>query len=115
MADTRSGAHALHVARLDDRAGADRVAVLERAVEDIGNDLHIGMAMGREARPGDHLVLIDHPQRTEAHMGRVVILPEGKAVLGIEPVDLARSTILRTPDGQHVCLLVSFVEADMRL
>src|SRR5882724_9364057 len=40
VADAAAGAHALAVAGTDDRAGAERVLVLERALENVSDDLH---------------------------------------------------------------------------
>jgi hypothetical protein len=35
---------------------------------------------GAEAHPGLDPVLVDHAQRAETHVGRIVIVGEGKAV-----------------------------------
>ena len=75
-----AGAHALHVARHDGRAGAHRVLVRERALEHIADDLHVAMPVRAEPRARLHAVLVDDAQRPEAHVPRVVVIGEGKAV-----------------------------------
>src|SRR5262245_15614649 len=83
--DPRARAHALHVAGADHRAVAEAVAVLERALEDVGHDLHVAVAVRAEALPGLDAVLVDHAQRAEAHVARVVIVGEGEGVPALEP------------------------------
>jgi hypothetical protein len=81
-------AHALHVARADDRAGAHRVAVLEPALEHIRDDLHVLVAVRAEALLGLHAVFVDHAQRAEAHVRRVVVVGERERVEAVEPAVL---------------------------
>src|SRR5260221_952207 len=80
-----TGAHALHVARHDGRAGAHRVLVGERALEHVADDFHVAMAVGAEAGTGLHAVLVDDAQRPEAHVPRIVVGGEGKAVKRAQP------------------------------
>ena len=83
--------HALHIARADDRARADAVFVLQRAVEDIRDNLHVAMAMSVEAAARAHPVFVDHAQRTETHVLRVVIMAERKAVAAVQPTEIGKA------------------------
>src|SRR5437667_11740351 len=83
--DPRARRHPLHVARPDDRAAAEAVLVLERALEDEGEDLHVAVRVGAEALPGIDPVLVDDPQHAEAHVPRIVVAVEGEAVAAVEP------------------------------
>ena len=73
-------AHALHVARRDDRAVAHAVLVRQLPVEHVGNDLHVAVAVRAEAHARLHAVLVDHAQRAEAHVRRIVVVGKRKAV-----------------------------------
>ena len=80
-----AGAHPLQVAGPDHSAAAGRVLVLERAGEHAGEDLHVAVRVRAESLGGLDGIVVDHPQRAEAHLIRVVMLPERKGVSGIEP------------------------------
>src|SRR4051812_14470156 len=94
VADAGAGAHALHLAWPDEGLGAGRILMRERAFEHIGDDLHVAMAVRREARPGNHAVLVDHAQGTEAHMRGIVIMAERKAVAAVEPTGAGDPALL---------------------
>ena len=85
VADAAAGAHALHIARPDHAAIADAVLVAQFAFQHIGDDFHVAVAMGAKAAAGRDTVFIDHAQRAEAHMLRIVVVGERKAVPGIQP------------------------------
>src|SRR5690349_11809374 len=88
MRDARARAHALHVAGLDDRAVADTVLVRERALDDVGDDLHVGMAVRAKAGAGDDAILVDHAQGAEAHAPRIMEMTEGEGMPAVEPAHL---------------------------
>src|SRR5208282_240342 len=60
--DAGAGAHALHIAGTDHRAVAHAVLVLERALENIGDDFHIAVAVHAETTARLDTVLVDHAQ-----------------------------------------------------
>src|SRR5262245_52881533 len=80
-----AGAHALHLARSDHRAVAQAIAVLQRAVEHVGDDLHVAVRMRTKPSARRDAVIVDHAQRAEAHVRRVVVLAEGKRVSTVQP------------------------------
>jgi len=85
MHDAAPRAHALHVARADHAAVADAVAVRQLAFKHIAEDFHVAMPMAAEAGAGRDPVFVDHPQRAEAHLLRIVIIGKGKGMPGIQP------------------------------
>jgi len=59
----QAGAHALHVAHANDGAVAHGVLVLELALEEVGDDLHVAMPVLAEALSGGDAVVVDDAQR----------------------------------------------------
>jgi hypothetical protein len=102
VAHAGAGGHRLHVAAPDHALAAGRILVRQRAAHDIGDDLHIAMAVGREAGAGLHRVVIDHAQAAEAHVRRVVVVREREGVAAIEPIDVLAAPRFRgSTDNAH--------------
>jgi hypothetical protein len=40
-----------------------------------------------------HAVLVDHPQGSKAHMARIIVVAEGKAVSAVEPAEVRFAAI----------------------
>ena len=57
----------------------------ELAREHVADDLHVAVTVRAEALPGRDTVFVDDPQRSEAHVLRVVVVGEGEGVEGPEP------------------------------
>jgi hypothetical protein len=77
------------------------VLVLERALEDVGEDLHVAVAVRAEARPGADPVVIDHPERPETHVRRVVVIAERERVPAVEPTPVRAPCLARGSDLNH--------------
>src|SRR5262245_43932717 len=60
------------------------------------------MGMGAEAQSRLNAVLIDHPQRAEAHVSWIVIIGKRKRVIGIQPAMIEMSPLCRAPNGYHI-------------
>ena len=105
MRYSRSRSHALNVSRTNHRAIANTVLVLERAVDDVGNDFHVAMGMGWEPFAGTHAVIVDHAQRSDPHLGRVVVVPKRKAMPAVEPAVLSVAPVLTTANCDDGCIL----------
>src|SRR5215210_234813 len=71
MCDARACAHLLHLAGANHAAPARGVAVFERALDDVGDDLHVGVRVRRKARGRRDVVLVDDEQASEARPTRV--------------------------------------------
>ena len=61
------------------------VLVLNGPFQHVGQDFHVLVRMGSEALACINHVVIDHPQRREAHKVRVVIVRERESMPGIQP------------------------------
>jgi hypothetical protein len=56
---------------------------------------------GSKPRPGGHAVFVDHPQRTHAHVGRIVVVAERESVLRAQPAETGDTAILAFTDVHH--------------
>src|SRR5262249_33552138 len=99
--NARPGGHPLGVARADHRAVSEAVAMLERAGEDPGDDLHIAVRMRVEPAGRPDEIVVDHPQRPEAVPLRVVVLDERKGVVAIQPSDPGSGALGSRSQSQH--------------
>ena len=97
--------HPLHITRPDDRTGAEAVLMLERAVEHIRDDFHIGMRMFRKPAALDDAIIVDHAQWTKPHMPGIVILAERERMPAVEPTEIGPAAVVGFPDREcHRCL-----------
>ena len=80
-----AGGHVLHLARADHTPVAHRVLVLQRAAEDVSDNLHVPMRMRSETHPRHDEIIVDDAQAAEADPLRVVIIREAESVIGVEP------------------------------
>src|SRR5262249_57246073 len=85
----------------NDGTGAQAVLVLQLALQHVGDDFHVVMRVGREARRRSHVVLIDHPQGPESHPARIPIVTEAEAVLGVQPSVIASASLIAASHGNH--------------
>src|SRR3546814_7661956 len=76
--DPGSGAHPLHLAGANDGTVAQIVPVGERALQYVGDDLHVPMPVLVEAGAGQDAVLVDDAKRPETRMVGVAIAPEDR-------------------------------------
>src|SRR5882672_8428257 len=107
MRHSRARAHSLHVARHDDRAIAHAVLVLERALEDPGDDLHVAVAVGAEALARLDAVVVDDTERAKPHVLRVVIGGERESVICVEPSVIEMPALGRRPRSHHGDLIIA--------
>ena len=71
-----AGGHVLNFAGADDAAVAHGILVFQRAAQDIGDDFHVAVRMRAETATARNGVVVDHAQRAESHVVRVVIIRE---------------------------------------
>jgi hypothetical protein len=102
--DPGAGAHHLHVAGFGPALVAEAVLVGDRALPDIGDDLHIGMRMRRKAGSGCNLVVVPYPQSSPPHALRVEVIGEREMVLGLEPVVPGAAQTFKRSAFDHVNL-----------
>ena len=60
MPDAAAGRHALQIAGPNNRAGADAVFMLERALDNLRYDLHVAVRVRGKATAASDAVVIDH-------------------------------------------------------
>src|ERR1700722_20668409 len=106
MPHARAGAHTLDVARMNGRAVAHAVLVRQSAFEHITDDFHVAMAVCPKTLATRDAILVDHPQRAEMHVLRVVIAGERKAVIRIEPAVVSVAPFIGASNFEHVELPV---------
>ena len=101
VGNASTGTHALHLAGADDRAIAHAVLVLQRTFQNIGDYFHIPVGMGRKTLLRLNPILIDNPQRSKAHMLRVVIIGKEKSMKGLEPAMIGMAPVCRFSQDDH--------------
>ncbi len=77
--------------------------------EDVGEDLHVAVAVRPEAGSGRDAVVVDHAQAAEAHVPRVVVLAERERVAAVEPAPVGLAALGGRSDGDHGFLLCTLV------
>src|SRR5437016_5698182 len=85
--------------------GLQAVRVLQRSFKDVGDDLHVAVAMHAESLAGLHSIVVDDPQRAKAHLVRVVVIAEREGMVCVEPAVIELASVGSSPDGDHACLL----------
>src|SRR3954462_15105152 len=73
----------------------------DRARADIGDDLHVAVRVGREARFGGDAVVVPDPDRAPAHPRRIVIIGEGEMVAGVQPAMVGVAERVEFADVDH--------------
>ena len=101
VTDSRASCHALNVAGANHGPRAKAVFVFERAVKDDGDDLHVAMRMHAETAPGRDDIIVEHPQRAEPHVLRVIVFAKRKCMVAVEPVDFGAASFFGFADGDR--------------
>src|SRR5690606_11836284 len=101
MDDTRAGAHDLDVAGLGPALVALAVPVADRAPAHVGDDLHVGMRMRREAGAGLDRVVVPDAQRAPAHPVGIVVVGEGEVMPRVEPAVVGAAEALEGSAFDH--------------
>ncbi len=83
--DARARRHMLQFTGTDHRAGAHAVAVLQRSIQNPRQNFHVAMRMHAEPLSRRDDILVQHSQRPELHMLRIVILIERKCESAVQP------------------------------
>src|SRR3981189_1586845 len=78
----------------------------DRALADIGDDLHVGVGMGGKARVRRDLVVIPHPQRAMAHVGGIVMAAEREVMLCLQPAVIGAAEVCKGSEFDHGIFLI---------
>ncbi len=104
MPHAGAGAHPLHIAGPDDRcrgALTDAVLVRELAIENIGDDFHVAMAMCPKSRARRNPVFVDHAQGSEAHVIRIPIVGKRETVKRLQPAVIGIAAFVAAANAEH--------------
>ncbi len=85
MGHAGTSAHQLDLPGFEFSTVAHAVLVGECAGDDIAENLHVPVRMGRKTAAGGDLVLVDHAQAAKTHVGRIVIIREAETVFAFQP------------------------------
>src|SRR5262249_43193645 len=98
--------HSLDFTRMEDFAVPHAVLMFKGPFENVGDDLHVPMAVHSETLAGLDAVFVDHPQRAEMVMLRVMVIGKRKRVVRIEPAMIEMAPIGRFANRDHVNFLL---------
>ena len=107
--NARPGRHVLELAGAQHRAGAEAISVFQGTFQNVGDDLHVPVAVHPEALARLHPILVDDPQRTKTHLGRIVVGVERKHVPRIEPMILGMASLGSPPHMDRLWSHVQFI------
>ena len=99
--DPAPGADALDVSGFEHGFMPHAIAVLKRAAQDVGDDLHVAVRVRAEAAATGDRVVVDNAQRAEAHPTRLVIVRERKCVVGVQPTVVGVASFVGSSNCQH--------------
>ena len=85
VTNTGTRAHDLKLTRRNLLFVTHAVLMLHGPFQHVGQNFHIFMRMGTEALACVDHVIVDNPQRREAHKVRIVIVRERESMPGIQP------------------------------
>src|SRR5229473_766466 len=113
VAHAGAGRHALQFAGPDGGTVAHAVLVLQAAIQDIRDNFHIAVTVHAEALAWLHAVFIHDPERAKAHLPGVIIIGEGKGVVGVKPAVVGMAALCRFTYLDHGLLRTDFELLDV--
>jgi hypothetical protein len=57
--------------------------------------------MSGEPLAGVHSILIDHPERSDAHVRRIMVVAEGERVPGLKPAQIRDAALIATSGDEQ--------------
>ena len=84
-----------------DDVRAEAVLVVQRAAEHVGDELEITARMRSITAPGREPILVEYPQRAEAHVARIDVLLEGEGMAAVEPADPGPHSLAGRTNGNQ--------------
>src|SRR5262245_39958254 len=101
MNDSLAGAHHLDFARVHAPSVAEAILVLQLALQDVSDDLHIAVWVRWKSSTAGDDVVVENAQRTPIHVLRIVVLAEGKVPARVEPAKVLVMSFFGWNDGDH--------------
>lgn len=105
MGNAGAGAHYLHVTRFGTPVVTQVVLVSDGALTYIGDDFHVAVRMGREARVRCDFIIVPDPQRAPVHPRRVIVVGKGKVMTGIQPAMMGTAELGEGAYFDHLRIL----------
>src|SRR5712691_10659418 len=81
--------------------------MLELSLDDVGANLRLPVPVLGETAGGPDDVVVEHPQRTERHIGRIVVVIEREMPVGGKPLIFKMIAIGAANNLHHGCLLLA--------
>jgi hypothetical protein len=98
----RGERHDLGGARQQTPVIAEGVRVQKVALRDVRQRLDIAMRVHWPLRASDDAVVVEDPQRADAHLLGIAVLVEREVETRAEPIPLLLVDLVRRTDGQHL-------------
>src|ERR1700730_7832458 len=86
---------------MEDAIVAQAVSMTEGAFPHIGDAFDVGVRVHRPDRTGSEAIVVEHPQRPDAHLSRIAIAIEGEVPAGDKPAALLLVDLAVAADLQH--------------
>ena len=115
MHDAVAGSHDLDFVAPEDVRAGKAVAVGQAAVDHIGQDLHVAMAVRSEPLAGRDAILVEHAQHAEAHEVRILIAAEGECGVGVQPPEVGAAAVFAPANRDHEVISVVRLEKSKML
>jgi hypothetical protein len=93
MPNSGAGTHHLHVTRLGTALAAGTVPMTHRTFQHVGNDLHVFVAMHREAAVRRYQVIVPDHQSPQGAVSGIAIGRYLEVMTGLEPAIVAAAEI----------------------
>ena len=92
--DAPSGAHQLNLAGLQRPAVAEAVAMRQGTLQHVAENFHVAVRMRAEALSAGDAIVVDDPQRPEAHVGGIEVIGKRERVLRLQPAVIGLAAFL---------------------
>src|SRR6266480_7291696 len=78
--------------------------MFQRALQNVGKNLHVAMTVPGKTTSFLHDVFVDYTQTAESHVRRIVVITKRKGVIGIEPAEIEVTALLGFANLDHASL-----------
>src|SRR5262245_15135025 len=99
--DAVTGGHGLELVAAEDVGPGEAIAVRQTAVDHVGQDLHVAMAVWSKPLAGRDAVFFEHAQDTKAGEVRVLVAAERKCGARAQPSEFGGAAILTPANADH--------------
>src|SRR5580700_3075828 len=101
MAHAGSRGHALEFTGSEDGPVAHAVFVFKSAIKDVGDNFHIAVTVHSEAHAGINTIVVDDAERSESHLGGIIVIAERKRMVRVEPAMIKMAALIRSSNLEY--------------